>query len=131
VVREEERFRRFGDDATVIVLDLDNLKTVNDVRGHDAGDDYIRAAARVLDSTVRSGDVLARLGGDEFGIIAVGATAEQAEGWVERAERELERAGVSGSFGHAPYSIVAGFPGAWKAADEAMYVRKRLRRAAR
>ncbi|WP_181784673.1 sensor domain-containing diguanylate cyclase [Pseudonocardia pini] len=131
VVREEERFRRFGDDATVIVMDLDNLKTVNDVRGHDAGDDYIRSAARVLESTVRSGDVLARLGGDEFGIIAVGATAEQAEGWVERAERELERAGVSGSFGHAPYSIVAGFPGAWKAADEAMYVRKRMRRAAR
>lgn len=131
VEREEERFRRFGDDATVIVMDLDNLKTVNDVQGHDAGDDYIRCAARALDSTVRAGDVLARLGGDEFGVIAIGATPEQAEHFVLRAEEALAEAGVSGSFGHAPYSIVAGFPGAWKAADEAMYVQKRIRRAGR
>jgi diguanylate cyclase (GGDEF)-like protein len=128
VVREEERFRRFGDDATVIVMDLDNLKQVNDVRGHDAGDAYIRCAARVLASTVRAGDVVARLGGDEFGIIALGATPAQAQGWVERAEKALEAAGVSGSFGHAAYTVVAGFPGAWKAADEAMYLRKRSRR---
>jgi diguanylate cyclase (GGDEF)-like protein len=131
VLREEERFRRFGDDASVIVMDLDNLKTVNDVQGHDAGDVYIRNAAHALAATVRAGDVLARLGGDEFGVIAVGATPDQAASFVARAEAALAAAGVSGSFGHAPYSIVAGFPGAWKAADEAMYVEKRRRRAGR
>lgn len=128
---EEERFRRFGDAASVIVLDLDNLKTVNDVEGHDAGDRYIRAAARALASTVRSGDVLARLGGDEFGVIVVGVTPEEAAVSVARAEEALAQAGVSGSFGHAPYSIIAGFPGAWKAADEAMYAEKRRRRTGR
>jgi diguanylate cyclase (GGDEF)-like protein len=129
VAREEERFRRFGDVASVVVLDLDDLKTVNDVQGHDAGDAYLRRAAAVLAAVVRRDDVLARLGGDEFGIIAVGASAEAAAELVARAEKALADAGVSGSFGHAPYTIVAGFPGALKAADEAMYEQKRGRRA--
>lgn len=126
---EEERYRRFGDPACVVVLDLDHLKMVNDTQGHDAGDEYIRRAAAVLAGTVRGGDVLARLGGDEFGMLAVGATVEQTVELVERMEKSLEAAGVSGSFGHAPYSVVAGFPGAWQAADRAMYEQKRLRRA--
>ncbi|AEA22937.1 diguanylate cyclase with GAF sensor [Pseudonocardia dioxanivorans CB1190] len=125
---EEERFRRFGDSASVVVIDLDNLKEINDTFGHEAGDRYIRAAARALAGTVRSGDVLARLGGDEFGVVAVGCTPDQAADLVVRAGRALEAAGISGSFGHAPYSIVTGFPGAWRAADEAMYAQKRRRR---
>lgn len=125
LMREEERFRRFGDLACVVVLDLDHLKVVNDTRGHDAGDRYIAQAAQVLAATARSGDVLARLGGDEFGIVAVGATTAEAEHLVRRMEQALEQAGVSGSFGHAAYSVVSGFPGAWQAADEAMYAKKR------
>ena len=128
LTQEEHRFRRFGDSASVVVIDLDNLKVVNDTWGHDAGDQYILRAARALASTVRSGDVLARLGGDEFGVIAVGCTPEQGAELVVRASHALSAAGVSGSFGHAPYSIVAGFPGAWRAADEAMYEQKRRRR---
>lgn len=126
---EEQRYRRFGDPACVVVLDLDHLKTVNDTQGHDAGDGYIRRAASALAGTVRGGDVLARLGGDEFGMLAVGATVEQTVELVDRMEKALEAAGVSGSFGHAPYSVVAGFPGAWHAADRAMYEQKRRRRA--
>ena len=125
---EEQRFRRFGDPACVVVLDLDHLKIVNDTQGHEAGDHYIRRAATVLAGTVRKGDVLARLGGDEFGVVAVGATPEQAGELVARAERAMAAAGVAGSFGHAPYSVVTGFPGAWQAADEAMYEQKRRRR---
>ena len=126
---EEERFRRFGDPACVVVIDLDRLKVVNDTQGHEAGDRYIQRAAQVLASTVRQGDVLARLGGDEFGIIAVGATTEQAGELVERADRAMHLSGVAGSFGFAPYTVVSGFPGAWEAADQAMYEQKRSRRA--
>lgn len=126
---EEERFRRFGDPACVVVIDLDRLKVVNDTQGHEAGDRYIRRAAQVLASSVRQGDVLARLGGDEFGIVAVGATPEQACEMVLRADRAMRLSGVTGSFGFAPYSVVTGFPGAWKAADRAMYEQKRRRRA--
>lgn len=125
---EEDRYRRFGDPACVVVLDLDRLKIVNDTQGHEAGDRYIQRAAGVLARTVRSDDVLARLGGDEFGILAVGASVQQTVELVARLEEALDAAGVSGSIGHAPYSVVAGFPGAWKAADRAMYEQKRLRR---
>jgi diguanylate cyclase (GGDEF)-like protein len=125
---EEERFRRFGDPACVVVIDLDRLKIVNDTQGHDAGDRYIRRAAEVLARTVRDGDVLARLGGDEFGVVAVGATVDQAGELVARAECAMRSAGVAGSFGFAPYSVVTGFPGAVKAADSAMYEQKHLRR---
>ncbi len=128
---EEQRYRRFGDIASVIVLDLDNLKAVNDSAGHDAGDRYIRRAADALAAARRAGDVLARLGGDEFGIVAVGADTDQARQLVVRMTDALDRAGVSGSFGHAPYTVVTGFPGAWKAADIAMYEQKQQRRAQR
>lgn len=127
---EEQRYRRFGDTACVVVLDLDNLKTVNDTRGHDAGDRYIRQAAHVLAAVVRPDDVFARLGGDEFGIVAIGATTTQAQHLVRRMEAALEQAGVSGSFGHAPYSVVSGFPGAWHDADTEMYKQKQRRRGA-
>jgi diguanylate cyclase (GGDEF)-like protein len=126
--QEEDRFRRFGDSACVVVLDLDHLKIVNDTLGHDGGDRHIQRAAQVLTACARPGDVLARLGGDEFGIVAIGATTAQAEHMVVEMEQSLRDAGVSGSFGHAPYSVVTGFPGAWQAADNAMYEQKRQRR---
>jgi diguanylate cyclase (GGDEF)-like protein len=126
---EEERFRRFGDPACVVVIDLDRLKVVNDTQGHEAGDSYIRRAARALETAVRHGDVLARLGGDEFGVVAVGATPEQAREIVERADEAMRTSGVAGSFGFAPYTVVSGFPGALEAADRAMYEQKHSRRA--
>jgi diguanylate cyclase (GGDEF)-like protein len=128
---EEERFRRFGDPACVVVIDLDRLKVVNDTQGHAAGDLHIRRAADVLARTVRGSDVLARLGGDEFGIVAPGMTPEQAGKLVARADRALRSSGVAGSFGYAPYSVVTGFPGAVQAADSAMYEQKRARRVQR
>jgi diguanylate cyclase (GGDEF)-like protein len=125
---EEQRFRRFGDPACVVVIDLDQLKVVNDTSGHAAGDRYIRRAAEVLAETVRAGDVLARLGGDEFGIVAVGATIDHGRELVDRAERAMAAAGIAGSFGLAPYTVVSGFPGAWRQADNAMYAQKQRRR---
>ena len=128
---EEERFRRFGDPACVVVIDLDRLKDVNDTQGHDAGDRYIRRAADVLARTVREADVLARLGGDEFGIVVPGVTLEEAGDLVRRADAAMRSSGVAGSFGFAPYSVVTGFPGAVQAADSAMYEQKRARRVQR
>jgi diguanylate cyclase (GGDEF)-like protein len=125
---EDERYRRFGDPASVIILDLDRLKTINDTAGHEAGDTYLRLTADTLRGSVRDSDVLARLGGDEFGVIAVKTTAALTATLLERLDRALARAGVSGSFGHAPYTITAGFAGAWRAADAAMYAEKSRRR---
>lgn len=127
---EEARFVRFGEPAHVVVLDLDLLKRVNDTRGHAAGDRYISAAADALRAASRADDALARSGGDEFAMVIRAGRAE-AQGLVRRMEQALEDAGVLGSFGSAPFSVVAGFPGTIEAADAAMYEDKRARRAAR
>jgi diguanylate cyclase (GGDEF)-like protein len=59
---------------TVLLIDLDRFKSVNDTLGHDAGDDLVRKICAAMSAIVSPGDVLARLGGDEFGIILEGAT---------------------------------------------------------
>ncbi|GAA4784033.1 GGDEF domain-containing protein [Actinomycetospora chlora] len=128
--REDDRFRRFGDPASVVMLDLDGLKEVNDTDGHDAGDRHLRHCAAVLRSTIRSTDPLARLGGDEFALVAqVGV--EDAQNLVERLREALDSAGVPCSIGSAPFTVAGGFPGACAEADALMYADKRARRAGR
>ena len=128
ITLEEERYRRFGDPGSVVVLDLDNLKAVNDREGHAAGDRYLQRAAAAIVGAVRAGDLVARLGGDEFGVLAVNTTPWQTERLVDRLRAALVEAGTPSSVGAAPYTFVAGFPGAWEAADRAMYADKRSRR---
>jgi diguanylate cyclase (GGDEF)-like protein len=127
---EEARYQRFGDPGGVIVIDLDGLKEVNDNGGHAAGDRYIRAAGQALEASVRTGDVAARLGGDEFGVIAGDLGPDGFDLLVQRILASFDAVGVAGSIGHAPYTVVAGFPGAFASADAAMYVEKARRRGA-
>ncbi len=71
---------RSGLQGAILFLDLDNFKTVNDTRGHDAGDQLLVEVSRRLLSAVRESDTVARLGGDEFVIILeeLGAKADEA-----------------------------------------------------
>jgi diguanylate cyclase (GGDEF)-like protein len=75
------RLKRNGGAVTIMMLDLDKFKAVNDTLGHPAGDQLLVEVARRLKSAVRETDVLARLGGDEFAIIQESA-AHQHEGAV-------------------------------------------------
>jgi diguanylate cyclase (GGDEF)-like protein len=83
------RLKRNGGSVTVMMIDLDKFKAVNDTMGHLAGDQLLSEVARRLQSTVRETDALARLGGDEFAIIQEGG-ADQREGAVELALRIID-----------------------------------------
>ncbi|MGA9033713.1 MAG: diguanylate cyclase [Sulfuricaulis sp.] len=77
--------------SSVLMIDMDYFKKVNDVHGHDAGDALIVGFANALRKVVRQNDVLARLGGDEFCIIYTYASLENAKRFVERLRRQLPR----------------------------------------
>jgi len=64
--------------VSVLIIDLDHFKQLNDTYGHQAGDDVLRGVGAALRSCVRPGDVAARYGGEEFALILPGATAEEA-----------------------------------------------------
>jgi diguanylate cyclase (GGDEF)-like protein len=81
-----KRLKRGGTTITVMMLDLDRFKTVNDTLGHPAGDALLIEVGRRLKATVRDTDLLARLGGDEFAIIQEGGDSQH-EGAIALALR--------------------------------------------
>lgn len=125
--REEQRCRRYGATASVLMIDLDGLKAVNDSRGHAAGDALLRRAADVLRATVRSADIVARLGGDEFAVLAVETDLPAARLERDRLRDLLRSAGVPASVGAAVRDPRGGLAAAVAAADTQMYRAKSAR----
>ncbi len=76
--------RRSGRGVTMVYLDLDRFKTINDSLGHHVGDRALLKIADILRATFRQSDIIARLGGDEFGVLAVEAADESSAWLVER-----------------------------------------------
>jgi diguanylate cyclase (GGDEF)-like protein len=81
---EIERARGYGGPFTVIYIDLDDLKVVNDRFGHSAGDKLMRSVAQGIRRKLRATDLIARLGGDEFGVLLSDTGREVAELIVQR-----------------------------------------------
>lgn len=118
----------------VLYVDLDGFKSVNDSRGHRAGDEFLTAVAERFRRAVRTTDVVARIGGDEFAVLVrefssntqLAAIAQRLVTCVDEVAQERAISGVGASIG------IAGFPDAVEdyrrllaAADEAMYHVKR------
>ena len=105
-VRQDEPF-------TLLLLDLDGFKAVNDGFGHPAGDETLKEISQRLLTQVRAGDVLARLGGDEFGIVMRDGPTEAAQALARRIVRAVsqpirlstgDEVGVGVSVGMAAYA---------------------------
>ncbi len=116
-----------GNDAAIVMLDLDFLKTVNDTQGHSAGDDLIRLTAQTISAVLRSNDSVGRLGGDEFGVVAQDATRAGAAALVGRLKYALEAVDIKISMGMALKSEAGTLKKTMQLADERMYEEKRTK----
>lgn len=86
---EVGRARRHDESFSLLMLDMDNFKLVNDRHGHAFGDQFLQAFGKALSEAVRPGDFLSRYGGDEFTVILPDAGASQAYSVAQRITREL------------------------------------------
>jgi diguanylate cyclase (GGDEF)-like protein len=130
--RELARSTRSGRPLSVVYLDLDRFKRVNDEMGHEAGDRLLRSVADALRRNCRTQDVVARLGGDEFAVLLTEAGEEAARRCAPRMLAHLDRVArenkwpVTASFG-----VVTAVPPVptvedlLAAADHLMYSAKR------
>lgn len=134
---EYDNCQRYQRNATLLIIDIDHFKSINDSYGHDVGDEAILAITEHLQLTLRITDVIGRFGGDEFGVIMSGTPQENAIQAMARVREYLEEFHLP----RAPHislriSVgVAEFDGTmvsyreWlKAADVALYKAKNLGR---
>jgi diguanylate cyclase (GGDEF)-like protein len=130
---EVSRYRRFNHPVSVVLLDLDGFKAVNDELGHVVGDETLRGVAELLLKHSRGINVLCRYGGDEFAILLVETPKAGAQIYADRIRHVLAThefphgRRVSASFGIAclPEDVAAAAEDLIRAADEALYAAKR------
>jgi diguanylate cyclase (GGDEF)-like protein len=126
--------RREGIALSLLFIDLDFFKKINDRYGHALGDACLRAAARAVSEEFQYGDQLGRLGGEEFVLVLAGADAEAARQIAERVRIKIERScavveqvpvGVTASIGVAECLPEDNVASLIARADQAMYAAKR------
>jgi diguanylate cyclase (GGDEF)-like protein len=129
---EHKRGLRSGRPYSVVLIDLDKFKPVNDQYGHLEGDLVLARVARILDQKVRQSNIVARYGGDEFIVLMPETGADQASILSERlrlwiaTDPMLNERGVTGSFGVAEFPLHGSTtPEIVRMADAAMYQGKR------
>ena len=122
----------------VVVLDIDNLKPINDSLGHSAGDEAIREVARTVRSVIRADDLLFRWGGDEFLILFCNLSESGAHKRVDDIDASLALKQLPGSgtsmpvivsYGLATFTAMSEIERAIEKADSAIYSHKHARKA--
>lgn len=110
--RELERtlayIKRHGTDVSLIYIDLDDFKDVNDIHGHAAGDAALMHLADILVANVRRSDVVARLGGDEFAILLHRADTEAAHLKADQLRHALDSSALVYGGNEIPMSLTSG-----------------------
>lgn len=130
---EVSRYRRFNHPVSVVLVDLDGFKEINDDLGHGAGDDTLRDMSDILLRYSRGINVICRYGGDEFAVLLVETSKAGAKLYADRIRQVLSTHRFShgrrltASFGIAslPEDVAPGADDLMRAADEALYAAKR------
>ena len=123
-----------GKSTSMIILDIDFFKSVNDDFGHDKGDEVLQELARKLETTFRKEDSVTRLGGEEFIILLYDSNLKTAEHLAERARRIVEltdfglKRPLTISLGVAEKQPGESFNELYKRADDALYTAKAMGR---
>jgi len=135
--REISRNARKREPISVLMLDIDHFKQINDTYGHFSGDDVLRAVARTLKDAVRSYDVVARYGGEEFLIVMSGCDEEETQIFAERIRATVADTGIAVAAKDLRVTVSIGAVSADSvpsqrelllSADEALYEAKRAGR---
>ncbi|GAB7530044.1 GGDEF domain-containing protein [Pseudomonas sp. 3A(2025)] len=131
---ELRRIERYGGGLSVIMLDIDNFKRINDQHGHAVGDAVLQAVSRTIAQRLRGEDVFCRLGGEEFIILCPGIQGEQAwqlavNLWQIMRSQSVEGVGrVTASFGIASWRPDEGADALLLRADSGVYAAKQAGR---
>jgi diguanylate cyclase (GGDEF)-like protein len=122
--REQARCARHPRPVAVVVIDLDDLKRVNDADGHLAGDVLLRMTGGLLREILRPSDIVARIGGDEFAALLVDVVDDDPGALADRIRRDLAVEGVAASVGAAIHPAGDRLDAAFQDADRSMYRQK-------
>ncbi|MEM8935439.1 MAG: GGDEF domain-containing protein [Pseudomonadota bacterium] len=139
-LREVERalaiVKRYRLQASLVYIDIDNLKDVNDQQGHAAGDAVIMGIAKTISDNIRHEDSVGRLGGDEFGVLLTDADPKTARATARRLAQKIaanaapkgaDPVGATISYGIAALEVDARLEQILERADKEMYQAKRER----
>ena len=108
LAREVSRATRTGRELSLIAIDIDHFKTINDTFGHLAGDAVIQEVGELLRSVARTGDVVARTGGDEFMLLLPETNAAGAFRLATRVREEVAKRRFQGISGRVPVTVSVG-----------------------
>lgn len=131
---ESERVTRYGQTCSIIMIDLDNFKVLNDKLGHGIGDEMLVNFVKLVQQYTRKNDKLFRLGGDEFMLLIPGMNAHTAETFIARIQNlvpsqlSVDSVALGMSFGVCEVTADTAIEQLLELADQALYQNKAQRK---